>query len=66
MERNNDKLKLAKYESTEVTLSEDQHEDMSTVMNKIKEVSKDRLEKNYVEDDAHGVGKKIYKRDMGD
>ena len=36
MERNNDKLKLAKYENTEVALLEDQHEDMSAVVNKFK------------------------------
>ena len=59
VERNNDKLKLAKYESTEVTLSEDQHEDMSAVVNKIEEVSKDCLEKIFAEGDAHGVGNKI-------
>ena len=59
MERNNDKLKLAKYESTEVMLSEDQHEDMNVVMNKIKQVSKDCLEKIFVKGDAHDVGNRI-------
>lgn len=37
---NNDKLKLAKHESTEVTSSEDQHDKMSTVVNKLEEVAK--------------------------
>ena len=32
-ERNNDKKKLAKYEKTEVTLSDDQHEEMSAIVN---------------------------------
>lgn len=59
MERNNDKLKLAKYESTEIALSEDQHEDMSAAVNKIEEVNKDCLEEIFAEGDAHGVGTKI-------
>ena len=59
MERNNDKLKLAKYENTEVALSEDQHEDVSAVVNKIEEVSKDCLEEIFAEGDAHSVGTKI-------
>ena len=45
MERNSDKLKLTKYQNMEITLSEEQHEDMSTVVGKIEEVSKDELEK---------------------
>lgn len=59
MERNNDKFKLAKYESTEVTLSEEQHEDMNAVVSKIEEISKDELEKVFAEGDAHGVGTQI-------
>lgn len=59
MERNNDKFKLAKYESTEVTLSEEQHEDMNAVVSKIEEISKDKLEKVFAEGDAHGVGTQI-------
>lgn len=61
MERNSDKLKLAKYESTEVTLSEEQHEDMSAVVNKIEEVSKDELEKVFADGDAHYVETQIRK-----
>ena len=59
MERNNDKFKLAKYESTEVNLSEEQHEDMNAVVSKIEEISKDELEKVFAEGDAHGGGTQI-------
>ena len=59
MERNSDKRKLSKYQATEVTLSEEQHEEMSTVVNRIEEMSKDELEKVLAEGDAHGVGAQI-------
>jgi len=58
-ERNNDKIKLRKYEKTEVTLADEQHDDMCNVMNKIEEVSRDDLEKVFAEGDEHGVGDKI-------
>jgi len=38
-ERNSNKLKLAKYKSTEVTLSEEQHEDMNAVLKKLVKMS---------------------------
>ena len=58
-ERNNDKIKLRKYEKTEVTLADEQHDDMCNVMNTIEEVSRDDLEKVFAEGDAHGVGDKV-------
>ena len=55
-ERNNDKIKLAKYEQTEITLVDEQYEEkMCTIVNTIKEVGKADLEKIFVEGDAHGV-----------
>ena len=57
-ERNNDK-KLAKSENTEVTLADEQHEEMSAIINKIEEVGKDDIEKVFAEGDSHGVGKEI-------
>ena len=59
MERNSDKRKLSKYQNTEVTLSEEQHEEMSAIVRRIEEVGKDELEKVFAEGDAHGVGTQI-------
>ena len=42
-ERNNDKKKLAMYENTEVTLTDNQHKQMFTIINKYEEVGKDDL-----------------------
>ena len=58
-ERGNDKKKLAKYENTEVTLADEQHEEMSTLVNKIEEVGKAELEKIFAEGDSHGVGTQV-------
>ena len=58
-ERSNDKRKLRKYENTEVTLADDQHEDMCNIVKTIEEVSKDDLEKLFAEGDIHGVGDKV-------
>ena len=41
-ERNNDKKKLAMYENTEVTMTDEQHKQMS-IINKYEEVGKDDL-----------------------
>ena len=57
-ERNNDKKKLAKYENTEVTLADEQHEEMSAII-KIEEVGQDELEKIFAEGDSHDVGKEV-------
>jgi len=59
MERNSDKRKLSKYERTEVMVSEEQHEEMTAVVNRIEEISPHELEKVFGEGDAHGVGSQI-------
>ena len=58
-ERNNDKIKLRRYENTEVTLADDQHDDMCNVVKTIEEVGKNDLDKVFAEGDSHGVGDKI-------
>jgi len=58
-ERNNDRKKLRKYENTEVTLADEQHDDMCNIVNAIEEVSKEDLEKVFAEGDMHGVGDKV-------
>ena len=58
-ERNSDKKKLRKYENTEVTLTDDQHEDMCSIVKTIEESSKDDLEKVFADGDIHGVGDKV-------
>jgi len=58
-ERNSDKKKLRKYENTEVSLDDDQHDDLCEIVKKIEEVSKDDLEKAFCEGDIHGVGDKV-------
>ena len=58
-ERNNDKIKLNKFEKTEITLSEEQHDEMCTIVNRIEELGKDELEKVFADGDAHGVGSQI-------
>ena len=58
-ERNNDKIKLTKFEKTEITLAEEQHDEMCTIVNRIEEVGKDELEKVFADGDAHGVGAQI-------
>ena len=57
--KSNDKKKLRKYENTEVTLANGQHEDMCNIVKTIEEVSKDDLEKLFAEGDIHGVGDKV-------
>lgn len=59
IERNNDKIKLTKFEKTEITLAEEQHDEMCTIVNRIEEVGKDELEKVFADGDAHGVGAQI-------
>jgi len=58
-ERNNDKRKLAKYNRTEVTLTDEQHEEMCAVLNIAEEVDNSELEKIFAEGDSYGVGKEI-------
>ena len=59
MERNNDKVKLTKSEKIEITLAEEQHDEICTIVNRIEEVGKDELQKVFVDGDAHGVGAQI-------
>ena len=59
IERNSDKINLTKFEKTEKTLAEEQHDEMCTIVNRIEEVSKDELEKLFANGDAHGVGAQI-------
>ena len=59
IERNNDKIKLKRYEKGEVTLAEEQHDEMCAIVDRIWEVGKDELEKVFAEGDAHGVGTQI-------
>ena len=47
-------------QSTEVTLSEEQYKEMSTIVSRIEEISKDELEKAFAERDAHGVGAQMW------
>ena len=55
-ERNNDKRKLTKYERTEVMLTDEQHEEMSEILDKVEEVDKAEI---FAERDSHGVGTQI-------
>ena len=57
--RNNDKIKLRRYENTEVTLADDQHDDMCNVVKTIEEVGKNNLEEVFAEGDSHSIGDKI-------
>ena len=58
-ERTKDKRKLNKYEKTEVTLTDQQHEEMHAIVNKVEEVENAELEKIFAEGDSHGVGKQM-------
>ena len=42
-----------------MTLSDDQHEEMSAIVNEIEEKSRDELEKIFAEGDTHGVGTQV-------
>ena len=54
-----DKPHHHKFEKTEITLSEEQHDEMCTIVNRIEELGKDELEKVFTDGDAHGVGSQI-------
>lgn len=66
IERNNDKRKLTKYERTEVTLADEQHEEMCAIVDKVEEIDKAELEKIFAEGDSHGVGTQIREVWMSD
>ena len=59
MERGIDKRKLARYESTEVTLADEQHTQMCNMMNAIDEVATDDLQHIFKGGETHGVGDKL-------
>ena len=59
MERGIDKRKLAKYESTEITLSDHQHTQMCDVMSTVDGVAVDKLQHIFEEREAHGVSDKL-------
>ena len=64
MERDLDKRKLAQYESTEITLSEEQHSLMCDVMDVVDQVAVDDLQCTFEEGEIHNVGNKLKKRNM--
>ena len=53
------KRKLTKYERTEATLTDEQHEEVSEILGKVKEVDKAELDKIFAGGDSHGVGTQI-------
>ena len=59
VERSNDRRKLIKYESTDITLADEQHEDMCTLTNKINDVGNEDLQRIFTEGDSYGVGDKV-------
>ena len=59
MERGVDKRKLVKYQTTEVTLADEQHTQMCNVMDAIDRVATDDLQRIFEEGEAHGVGGKL-------
>ena len=59
MERGIDKRKLAKYESTEITLSDHQHTQMCDVMSTVDGVAVDELQHIFEEGETHGVSDKL-------
>lgn len=59
MERGLDKRKLARYEKTEITLSEEQHAQMCDVMDVVDRVAVDGLQRIFEEGEIHGVSDKL-------
>ena len=59
MERDVDKRKLARYETTEVMLADEQHTQMCNVMDVIDEVAVDDLECIFKEGEIHDVEAKL-------
>ena len=59
MEHGNDKKKLARYENTVITLTDEQHTQMCDVMNAIDGEAVDDLQKIFKEGESHGVGSKF-------
>ena len=59
MERGLDKRKLARYENTEITLSEEQHTEMCDIMDAVDRVGADDLQRIFEEGESHGIGNKL-------
>ena len=58
-ERSADKTKLARCAELEVTLDDEQSDELTNIMNKIEEANEDELEKIFNEADEHSVGESI-------
>ena len=54
-----DKRKLARYENTEITLSEEQHTQMCDIMDVMGQVAVDELQRIFEEGETHGVSNKL-------
>ena len=59
MERSADKAKLAKYDDLDVTLDDEQSDELSSIMSKIEESSVDELSKIFEEADGYSVGDSV-------
>ena len=55
-ERSNDKFKLAKLQTMDLGLSDEQHVEMCNVTEAIEESEKDELDRVFAEVDVHGIG----------
>ena len=55
-ERSHDKAKLLKYDDLDVTLEEDQSDELVNVVTKLEEVAKEDLDNIFTEADDHNVG----------
>ena len=58
-ERTIDKRKLSKYEKMEISLADDQHDEMCTLIDKISDGTNEDLELVFAEGDSYGVGDKL-------
>ena len=58
-ERSADKAKLARYTELEVTLDDEQSNELTNVVNRIEEANADELEKIFNEADKHLVGDSV-------
>ena len=59
MEQGLDKRKLAQFEKTEITLSEEQHTQMCGALDVVNQVAVDNLHCILKEGKTHGVGSKL-------
>ena len=53
-------VKLTKYQQTEITLDEQQDEEMENMMKVIEQQSSEKLEELFQEGEKHGVGDKLH------